>query len=379
MQEQTGIVKQIYKEAEQIAERDVGRTLTPASLPAGDLIAKSRISLSEKLLPPEICLSLIDGDKSYILFTLGNFSMITGKAKSKKTFFLSMLIAGLLRQDALYGKIRKDLPANKKRIIVFDTEQSRYKVQQVGRRICTLAEVDDPADLELYSLRAYPPEKRVEMIEEVIYSRRQDIAAVFIDGIRDLIYDINDPKQAIEIATKLLKWTEDLNIHLCTVLHQNKGDNTARGHLGTELTNKAEVTLTITKHPQMGSISIVEPEYCREVEFPAFSFTVGESGLPYLTDSPDDEQAPAAGKGYTPFTVPEDQHRAIIRRVFASGQPMRFAQMKDAVKVELQGQFGSGGDNKARDFITYYQRMEWLAMTGTPGTKYALYNLKGTI
>ncbi len=37
-----------------------------------------------------------------------------------------------------------------------------------------------------------------------------------------------------------MKWTELHNIHICTVIHENYGSAKARGHIGTELANKAE-------------------------------------------------------------------------------------------------------------------------------------------
>ena len=68
------------------------------------------------------------------------------------------------------------------------------------------------------------------------------------------------------IASKLLKWTEEKNIHVVTVLHQNKNDGNARGHLGSELVNKAETVLSVTKDSKEKDISIVEAEYCRNKE-----------------------------------------------------------------------------------------------------------------
>jgi hypothetical protein len=41
----------------------------------------------------------------------------------------------------------------------------------------------------------------------------------------------------------LMQWTGEKNIRIQTVLHLNKGDDNARGHIGTELNNKAESLL----------------------------------------------------------------------------------------------------------------------------------------
>ena len=44
-----------------------------------------------------------------------------------------------------------------------------------------------------------------------------------------------------------MQWTDDRQIHIHTILHQNKGDENARGHIGTELNNKAETVLLVEK------------------------------------------------------------------------------------------------------------------------------------
>ena len=66
---------------------------------------------------------------------------------------------------------------------------------------------------------------------------------VVIDGIRDLVYDINSPSEATCVISKLMQWTDEYQIHLHTILHQNKSDENARGHIGTEINNKAETVI----------------------------------------------------------------------------------------------------------------------------------------
>ena len=49
-----------------------------------------------------------------------------------------------------------------------------------------------------------------------------------------------------------MQWTDDRQIHIHTILHQNKGDENARGHIGTELNNKAETVLLVEKDKSNG-------------------------------------------------------------------------------------------------------------------------------
>ena len=59
--------------------------------------------------------------------------------------------------------------------------------------------------------------------------------------------DINSPREATLIVNYLMNWTEEFNLHLHTVIHQNKGDENARGHIGTEINNKSETVLRVEK------------------------------------------------------------------------------------------------------------------------------------
>ena len=79
--------------------------------------------------------------------TLGNFSASTGKAKSKKTFNVSALVAASLAGKQVLN-YRAHLPEGKRRILYVDTEQSRYHCHTVLERILRLAGLPTTADSE---------------------------------------------------------------------------------------------------------------------------------------------------------------------------------------------------------------------------------------
>ena len=116
----------------------------------------------------------------------------------------------------------------------------------------------DNENLEFLALRKYTPEQRIRIVEQAIYNT-PEIGLVIIDGIRDMVYDINSPGESTRIISKLMQWTDDRQIHIHTILHQNKGDENARGHIGTELNNKAETVLQVEKDKGNGDISHVQP------------------------------------------------------------------------------------------------------------------------
>ena len=176
-----------------------------------------------------------------VVGTLGNFSASIGKAKSKKTFNVSAIVAAALKNGTvlLYSA---ELPKDKRKILYVDTEQSPYHCLKVMERILRMAGLPTDRDsehLEFLALRKYTPKERIAAVEQAIYNT-PELGLVVIDGIRDMVYDINSPGESTRIISKLMQWTDDRQVHIHTILHQNKGDENARGHIGTELNNKAE-------------------------------------------------------------------------------------------------------------------------------------------
>lgn len=180
--------------------------------------------------------------------TLGNFSASIGKAKSKKTFNVSAMVAAALSGKEVLN-YTTDFPKGKNRILYIDTEQSQNHCMIVMHRIMKLAELPTNEDCDRFyflALRKFNPKERLAIIDDAI-SQIEGLGFVVIDGIRDLVYDINSPSEATCVISKLMQWTDEYQIHLHTILHQNKSDENARGHIGTEINNKAETVIQIEK------------------------------------------------------------------------------------------------------------------------------------
>ena len=109
-------------------------------------------------------------------------------------------------------------------------------------------------NIQFLVLREYTPDQRRDIIRWALHEE-QNIGLVIIDGIRDLIHDINSPSESLDIINELMRWSSYYELHIHTVLHLNKGDDNTRGHIGTELNNKAETILQISKNNENGKIS----------------------------------------------------------------------------------------------------------------------------
>ena len=226
-------------------------------------------------------------------FYRGELVADCGKAKSGKTFFLSILMAACLTQKAL---ALERLSERAMKVLWLDTEQSQQSTQEILKdRIIPLTELNltevqppegDNQDSELndsffaFNLRGKGYEKRGKMVDTAIRTIKPDLC--IIDGVKDLMTDINDAVQATLIMEKLMALAQELNCCIVCVLHQNKSeqDRNMRGSIGTELTNKAfEVFQCEIVNEK--SIFKVTHTYSRKQKMKQkFLYRVNEQGLP---------------------------------------------------------------------------------------------------
>ena len=327
----------------------------PSNADIAVLWQSSRLKITDKFAtPPEI---LNVGDS--VIGTLGNFSASTGKAKSKKTFNITAIVAAAMMNSTVL-RYRANLPEGKMGLLYVDTEQSPYHCIKVMERIFRLAGLpldSQPDNLEFLALRKHTPETRIAIIEQAIYATK-NLGLVIIDGIRDLAYDINSPSEATTLISKLMQWTDERQIHIHTVLHQNKSDDNSRGHIGTELNNKAETILQIAKDDLDTDISVVSAVHIRAMDFEKFAFRINGDALPELVDEyVSDREVSKKGFDYKELT--DEQHRQALTEVFRQKANLGYGELVDALKQGYKSIGYEYGRNKitALKKFLYNKRM----------------------
>lgn len=215
---------------------------------AGDYkeqVQRLEFDVTAEYSKPETCISF----GGLPLLTLGNFSVVSGKAKSGKSGFVAALAALVINptasglgNDSLRGELHD------KGVILFDTEQGEYHLSLMGRKIHYLAGMKtEKLKLKVFKLRGENSHSRLQFIDATIKDKAESHPFVIIDGIRDVVLDINSTEEATHVANWLLNTTMEQKVHICTVLHENKSNDSIRGHLGTELQNKTETVFTVEK------------------------------------------------------------------------------------------------------------------------------------
>ena len=245
----------------------------------------------------------------------------TGKAKSGKTLFMSMIMACALNGEQLTLKRIGDEPLT---ILWFDTEQSEQSTQDILlNRIMSLAgitvsEVDKyvdadgnefPFDDKFYVLnvRGIGWEKRKELLQFAIHQYKPDL--VILDGTKDLMLDINDATQATVTTEDLMLCSQINRCCIVNVLHQNKSeaDRNMRGSIGTELTNKAfeafecEVIGGKDDEDEQDEVFVIKHAMSRKKRSRRkLYYQLNDQDLPELCSKPDEQTRNAKGQFASP-------------------------------------------------------------------------------
>jgi hypothetical protein len=252
------------------------------------------------------------------------------------------------------------LPEGKRKILYFDTEQSPFHCKKVLQRILKLAGLPldrQPENLIFSHLREIAnPAVRCEIIRKAIYGI-EGIGLVVIDGIRDLMLDINNATQATTLIGDLMQWTSERKIHIQTVLHLNKGDDNSRGHIGTELNNKAETVLQVTKDPTDENRSIVSASFIRSKPFDKFAFRITDEpdniNIPQLdTDFHSETLTKRNTFGYTELS--DEEHRQALELTFENSDGLGYGDVIEALRKNYATVIGATyGIGKTKQLLTF--------------------------
>lgn len=205
-------------------------------------------------------------------------------------------------------------------------------------------------NLTYMDLKTLKPPDRTNIIEEAIKLYTPDI--VILDGIRDLVFDINDPEEATIVVGSMMRWAEEYDIHVLSILHQNKGSEHARGHLGTEMVNKSETVVKVDTDPEKNVVCT--PEFTRSEPFTPFAFARDGYGMPVLIDgyvgSPEVTTGQRSVKP-TDYTI--EEHREYLRVAFGESVELNYSDLLPALKASYALHDVTIGNTKTKDFITH--------------------------
>lgn len=274
-------------------------------------------------------------------FYRGELVADCGKAKSGKTYFLSILMAACLTQKALalerivHTDLRDLTDLKPLRVLWIDTEQSQQSTQEILKeRVIPLAEKCHTDDINntfyAFNLRGLGFEKRGKMVNVAIRTIKPDIC--IIDGIKDLMTDINDAVQATRIMEQLMALAKEFNCSIVCVLHLNKSeqDRNMRGSIGTELTNKAFEVFQcemISEKDKTDTFKVTQTYSRKQKMKQKFYYRINDEGLPEwcpdYQEQPRDDQGRWMSPKDTPGSSEEVKSDMDLHKLFTTAMEGR--------------------------------------------------------
>jgi len=278
-------------------------------------LKKDRITADKELSPMEFLMKLFDVP----CCPRGELVAFTGKAKSGKTFVMSMMMAAASAAEALAFHRTTFEPLQ---VLWIDTEQSDQSTQDILRnrlipmvvssppklggvrgglneRTDSLVQTTPPAGTppdsggesfpeglyDIFNVRTESWQERMPLLMAAIDLCRPDL--VILDGMRDLVDDINNGQLAHDVTERLMRVAQQARCCIVCVIHQNKAaeDRTLRGSIGTELTNKAFEVYECEKLPDR--TFVLTQKLTRKYDITdSLYFTVDDRGLPHQVGAP---------------------------------------------------------------------------------------------
>lgn len=289
------------RQVEAAKKKSASKKLTPREELLG-----FRVTPETKLDPLEFLFKM-NGTEC---FPLSELVANTGKAKSGKTLFLSIVMACCMKKNVLGLERLRDDPI---RVLWYDTEQSAQSTQQIMlKRIIPLSGLteasSDNSSNSCNSWSEFNDQFFVFNVRGIGWQKRRDLLAVaieefkpnlvIVDGTKDLILDINDGTQATLVIEEQMNMAQIHHCCIVDVLHQNKSDTdrNMRGWIGTELTNKAFEVWSCSQVPNTETFKVEHVmsrmKRCDENLY----YQLDDNALPVACDKPDEQPREPNGR-----------------------------------------------------------------------------------
>ena len=334
--------------------------------PLDEFIEENNIDLSnsdnkQKVVIPQSCwldVTMDIAEPTWLLryqgvgfSPLGDIQIVRGMEGNGKSMLLTILMSAVLTGRC--GSLTCDIP--NARVLYVDTEQNVASTLFVQRRVhhlcgwhgkeanerfrcLMLREVEDLQDRNSYLWKAIDEFKPT---------------AVFIDGIADLVSDINKFDECMELVHKLMAEASRRFISIWSVLHVNYGTQKMRGHLGTEIAHKVSDVLSCQKDKsQDPPLFTVEQVKARNKDIQNFSFIVSDDesrlGIPTMVGHIDLDADTGTNRG---------ERDELMREVFEGHEYLGKLKIIEAIQRK---RFVSGADqDKRRAKLWLEQAIEW--------------------
>jgi nucleoside-triphosphatase THEP1 len=193
----------------------------------------------EKLNP----IVYIDGQS---FLTNQNISMIQASPGTGKSAICESILSNVLNKECEHIGLYVD--ESIERAVFFDCERDLSLIDESNERMLQRANVKEHNSKAIivglrksFSLKL----KKARIIQVIEYIKPQ---IILIDGIGDLVEDTNSIQETTVIYLWLIELITKYNLSVIVTLHPNKGKDTARGHIGSEMLRRCEGIIEVKEN-----------------------------------------------------------------------------------------------------------------------------------
>ncbi len=214
-------------------------------------ILDTQKKLRERKARPVIFSPPIISHKGNAVIYPNTINVIQGQAGSHKSRVSELICSTLLGNEielAGFQKVNEGIIS----VCVVDTERNTSEqlpcaLQSIQTKAGYRIE-EDPNGFDYISLLPFKRSERFRALREYLdYIRTKYDTHIFIvlDVLTDCCEDFNRTEYSLELIDHLNNMINEYNVTFLCVIHENPGHAKARGHLGTELTNKASTVMQV--------------------------------------------------------------------------------------------------------------------------------------
>jgi GTPase SAR1 family protein len=193
-------------------------------------------------------------DKENVILRIGGKSVgstqayviFGGLPKAGKSSFLNSCIASAFVPNDIFT-MKINLPEQRQRLCLFDTESSDYDYYKRIQSILTFADLSKvPTNFDSFQVREDGTGTIRKMVERYL-ELNPDCSILVLDGLLDLITNYNDETESSMLTKWLKKITKVYDLLIISVLHFNKSNDHTTGVIGSHSDRFAQSTLEVKK------------------------------------------------------------------------------------------------------------------------------------
>jgi len=228
-----------------------------------DIIWKNVENLPDQ---DQAILEQVQNNDTVELIFRNSIILVQGQAGTHKSRLAGTIISALLANnpEKLFLNFRvKESSEKQTKVLYIDTERNlKYQLPSAIKKI-----IDD-AGIKFetaHSVIAPIPLLNVPRVHRLgvvglllsnISPKEHTHHCIVIDVVSDCISDFNFLTEVYKLTDGLNMLINNHDVTIICILHENPGSEKARGHLGTELTNKASTILQISEHGNSDTFKI---------------------------------------------------------------------------------------------------------------------------